>query len=125
MRPSKAFWLPGLLAGLLSLPAGAEEPTGLFKRAANVDKPIPETYEPLDSTYMGEGGRLDDTIEQSWKLREEAGEADASGPDLQPVNTGSSREELEKRIQEPGVRPAQPPEPAVTDTGKSLEIRGE
>jgi hypothetical protein len=64
---TRALRLTGVLALAISLPTAAEEAggAGLLKRAANVDKPIAETYEPLSSTYIGAGERLNQTIEQS------------------------------------------------------------
>jgi hypothetical protein len=129
MRKIRTIWFPGILAALLSLPLLAEEPagpTGLLKRAASVDKPIPETYEPLNSTYVGDGEKLNQTIEQSWQLKKEAreqGAADRATP--ASAVGGSGRETLESRIQEPGPGPAPIVEPQVQDTGKSLEIKGD
>jgi hypothetical protein len=123
MKTTMRSW--GFLALLLALPAAAEqtgEPGGLLKRAANVDKPIPETYEPLNSTYVGDGERLNQTIEQSWQLKRQAREQQAQEA---AAADSAERRALEGRIQEPGQAPAAPAEPRVVDTGKRLEIRGE
>ncbi|MGH8453688.1 MAG: hypothetical protein ACRES4_03250 [Nevskiales bacterium] len=110
---------------LLSQAALSEEPageTGLLKRAATVDKPIPETYEPLNSTYVGDGEKLNENIEQSWELKKRAREREEAAT---AAANSAERQALEKRIQEPGTGPAPASEPQVVDSGKSLEIRAE
>ena len=114
-----------LTAMVLPYAVCAEESDGkasLLKRAAAVDKPIPETYEPLNSTYVGDGEKLNENIEQSWELKKQAKEredatANAAG--------NAERQALDKRIQEPGLSSATPPEPRISDTGKGLEIKGD
>jgi hypothetical protein len=126
MDMTRALRLTGVLALAISLPTAAEEAggAGLLKRAANVDKPIAETYEPLSSTYIGDGERLNQTIEQSWQLRQAARESqqrDAADAAI----ASPERKALEQRIQEPGLAAPADGEPRVIDTGDRLEIRGE
>lgn len=127
MKIAYVLYLAAVMGGLLSLPAEAEEtqaPAGLLQRAAEVDDPIPETYEPLNSTYVDKGEQLDDTIEQSWQLQKAAEDRGTSATDSSGGDD-AERELLESRIQEPGLSPRPEPEPAITDTGDSLRIQGE
>lgn len=98
-----------------------ETKPSLLKRGATVDKPIPETYEPLNSTYVEGGEKLNEDIEQSWKLKKDAQErteqaAKAAAP-LTP-----EQKELEQRIQEPGTGTVNPPLPTLEKNEKSLRI---
>lgn len=121
----KAVSMLGVVAGLLvagvqaqdaGTEAGSEE--GVLKRAAKVDKPIADTYEPLNSTYVGDGERLNESIEQSWQLKKQAREREQAAASGSP-----ERAELEKRIQEPGELRSGPDEPEVTSTDNSIRIR--
>jgi hypothetical protein len=123
MNRSLIPWL--LMAVTLPFAAFSEEPggeSGLFKRAASVDKPIPETYEPLNSTYVGDGEKLNEDIEQSWELKKQTREQEAAAA---AKANSAERQALEKRIQEPGDSSVPLSEPQISDTGKSLEIRGD
>lgn len=107
----------------LSATALAEEPAsqpGLLKRGATVDKPIPDTYEPLNSTYVGDGEKLNETIEQSWELKKQAREQEEAAA---AVSNSAERQALEKRIQEPGATTAAPAAPQVESQDGSLRIR--
>lgn len=102
--------------------AKAEAKPGLLKRGATVDKPIPETYEPLNSTYVEGGEKLNEDIEDSWELKKEAEEREnkAAKP---PVAQTPEQRALEQRIQEPGSGAANPPLPTLEKDDKSLRIR--
>ncbi len=113
------------LIGVLGLAgtALAEEPAsqpGLLKRGATVDKPIPDTYEPLNSTYVGDGEKLNENIEQSWELKKRAREREAAAA---ATGNSSERQALEKRIQEPGSAATTPAPPQVESQDDSLRIR--
>ena len=125
MKPAGIYRALAVIVGFQLIPVLAEEPAGqagLLERAANVDDPIPETYEPLNSTFVGDGEALNQTIEQSWQLKKQAREREQATA----ASDGSpARETLEKTIQEPGINPVSSPEPTITDTGNSLEIKGD
>lgn len=113
------------LVGVLGLAGAAlaEEPAskpGLLKRGATVDKPIPDTYEPLNSTYVGDGEKLNETIEQSWELKKQAREQEEAAA---AETNSAERQALEKRIQEPGTPAATPVPPQVESNDGSLRIR--
>jgi hypothetical protein len=117
-----SVWVAGLLV-VFALPALAQESgseIGILKRAAQVDDPIPETYEPLNSTYVGDGERLNETIEQSWQLKKEAKAREEAAAAIPP---SPERQALEQRIQEPGSGPQVLAEPQVRDTGNGLQIK--
>lgn len=116
------FSVLGIVAGLLAMSVQAEEAgseDGILKRAAKVDKPIADTYEPLNSTYVGDGDRLNESIEQSWQLKKQAREREQA----EQASGNPERAELEKRIQEPGELQSGPGEPEVTSTEDSIRIR--
>lgn len=127
-QTTKRIWVAGAVACLCFAAAVSAEPegeVGLLKRGAKVDKPIADTYEPLNSTYVGDGERLNDSIEQSWSLKRGIGGIG----DRRPAVTGTGeadsaeRESLEQRIQEPGQSGPVQPEPSVETTDDSLSIR--
>jgi hypothetical protein len=123
MKRALILWmLTALILPFSAFSEEAEGEAGLFKRAAKVDKPIPETYEPLNSTYVGDGEKLNETIEQSWELKKHAREREQAAA---AAENNDERRALEKRIQEPGASSAPSSEPQISDTGKSLEIKGD
>ncbi len=125
MRLSVLGRVLALAGGLTSMTLGAQEPAeqgGLLKRAAQVDDPIAETYEPLSSTYVGDGERLNQTIEQSWQLKKEA---KARAETSAKAEDSLARRALEQRIQEPGTAPSVSSEPEIRHTDKGLEIKGD
>lgn len=111
------------IAAVLPSTALAQEATdepGLLKRAAKVDKPIADTYEPLNSTYVGDGERLNESIEQSWQLKKRAKEQET----LEAAGHSAERDALEQRIQEPGAAtPGWREEPVVESTEAGLSIK--
>lgn len=125
MKNIQVLGVLAAVALLLSGVARAEDAggeAGLLKRAASVDNPIPDTYEPLSSTYVGDGEKLNQTIEQSWQLKKQAREREQAAASPPP---SPERQALEQRIQEPGSQPATESEPQVRDTGSGLYIRGD
>ena len=121
---TKTLAILGLI-GVLGLAGAAlaEEPAskpGLLKRGATVDKPIPDTYEPLNSTYVGDGEKLNETIEQSWELKKQAREQEEAAA---AATNSAERQALEKRIQEPGAATPAPASPQVESNDGSLRIR--
>lgn len=102
--------------------AKAETKPGLLQRGATVDTPIPETYEPLNSTYVEGGEKLNEDIEDSWELKKEAEEREDKAARPPAAQTPEQRA-LEQRIQEPGSGAAKPPLPQLEKDDKSLRIR--
>lgn len=92
---------------------------GILKRGATVDKPIPETYEPLNSTYVEGGEKLNETIEQSWELKKKAREREEKA--AEPPET-SERKALEGRIEEPGSGAPEASLPRLETQEKSIRI---
>jgi hypothetical protein len=99
---------------------GPEPKPGLLKRGATVDKPIPETYEPLNSTYVEGGEKLNESIEQSWELKKKAREQQEQA--AQPPAPTAERKALEERIEEPGAATQPAPLPTLESQEKSIRI---
>ena len=117
----------GLLIAVVAAWAGtavaepaAEPKPGLLKRGATVDKPIPETYEPLNSTYVEGGEKLNESIEQSWELKKKAKEQQEQA--AQPPKPTPERQALENRIEEPGADASSAPLPQLETQEKSIRI---
>jgi len=113
------------LAGANAIGAEGDTKTeakpNLLKRGATVDKPIADTYEPLNSTYVEEGEKLNEDIEQSWQMKKRAQEQ-ADKAARPPATPSAERRELEQRIQEPGSGSPNPPLPKLEKDEKSIRI---
>lgn len=105
--------------GVAAEPAAEPKP-GLLKRGTTVDKPIAETYEPLNSTYVEGGEKLNESIEQSWELKKKAKEQQEQAAQS-PAPT-PERQALEQRIDEPGGEATAPPLPKLETQEKAIRI---
>lgn len=110
----------GAVAAEPATEPAAEPKPSLLKRGATVDKPIPETYEPLNSTYVEGGEKLNESIEQSWELKKKAKEQQEQA--VQPPVPTPERQALEQRIDEPGGEATAPPLPKLQTQEKAIRI---
>ena len=112
MKRALLLLLPALLALPLLAISEEEKKDGILPK---VDKPIPDTYEPLDGADWNH--RTSDEIKALREYQKQQKEKERSEQEQQ------LRKELESKIQAPDPGAAPPPsDPEIEEDGDSLRI---
>ena len=118
-----AWTLQAVAQGEASAPADTQQSKGTLLHP-KVDKPIPDTYEPLNGTRSEDRDVGTDPIRESWDMKKKQKERKREEKDNAGEAKGNAPDTLQKdiKIQEPDIKPVQSPQPHVDKGKDSMQI---